>query len=190
MRSKFMNQTENNSIQILCNYAAQLLDQAHELVEQLERQNHSNFEFGKSVGPHFRHLLDHYQALLRGLENTDVIDYDNRHRDIQIQTNPQAAKNQMRILRDTLKGLANGMPQVYAADHRVFTVFKSGLQGEFEFKSTSTLARELVFISHHAVHHFALVRQQCAAAGLNLDPDFGKAPSTVAYERQIENTCA
>jgi hypothetical protein len=34
------------------------------------------------------------------------------------------------------------------------------------------------------VHHFALMAHYCKLAGVDLGPDFGKAPATVAFERK------
>jgi hypothetical protein len=47
----------------------------------------------------------------------------------------------------------------------------------------TTLGRELLFLSSHTVHHFALVAQYCRAAGVEPEQDFGKAPATRAFER-------
>jgi uncharacterized damage-inducible protein DinB len=185
-----MNHFELNAVEVLCRHGAGILDQAHALIEQLEREACATFDFGQAVGPHLRHLMDHYQALLQALSSDHIVEYDQRHRGTAVQKDPAAAKQQLVQLRDALDALASGMPRAYPPDHAISTVFKSGLQGECEFKTASTLARELVFVSHHAVHHFAVMRRYCEMAGLSLDPNFGKAPATVAYEKQLAQPCA
>jgi hypothetical protein len=52
------------------------------------------------------------------------------------------------------------------------------------FSTLSTLGRELLFVSSHTVHHFALVAHYCKTAGVDLGADFGKAPATMAHEHR------
>jgi hypothetical protein len=49
----------------------------------------------------------------------------------------------------------------------------------------STLARELAFATHHAVHHQAMVRAIAAEFGHDLPEDLGRAPSTLHHERTL-----
>ncbi len=49
----------------------------------------------------------------------------------------------------------------------------------------STLARELAFAAHHAVHHHAMVRAIAAEFGREMPEDLGKAPSTLHHERRL-----
>ena len=59
-------------------------------------------------------------------------------------------------------------------------------EGE-ESKLPSTVGRELGFVAHHAIHHMAMVKViALQSAGLKEDdlPDaFGRAPSTIKYDR-------
>jgi hypothetical protein len=61
---------------------------------------------------------------------------------------------------------------------------QAGNAGELTVTVETTLGRELMFLSSHTVHHFALVAQYSKAAGVDLGHDFGKAPATVAFERK------
>jgi len=47
--------------------------------------------------------------------------------------------------------------------------------------SRSSLARELQFVSAHAVHHFALIRLSLAKRGIEFPAEFGVAASTRAH---------
>jgi hypothetical protein len=56
------------------------------------------------------------------------------------------------------------------------------------FELPSTVGRELGFAAHHAIHHLAMVKLIATgpAIGLNKDDlplDFGRAPSTVVFDR-------
>ena len=47
----------------------------------------------------------------------------------------------------------------------------------------STLARELAFAVHHAVHHNAMIASIAGELGIACPAGFGKAPSTANHER-------
>jgi hypothetical protein len=56
-----------------------------------------------------------------------------------------------------------------------------------EFRLPSTVARELGFGVHHAIHHMAMVRIIVLSERWlqpdQLEPDFGRAPSTIRHDR-------
>jgi hypothetical protein len=45
----------------------------------------------------------------------------------------------------------------------------------------SSISRELQVLSSHTVHHFALIAMTLRMRGVELDSDFGMAPSTLRY---------
>ena len=45
----------------------------------------------------------------------------------------------------------------------------------------SSISRELQVLSSHTVHHFALIAMTLRMHGVELDSDFGMAPSTLRY---------
>ena len=45
----------------------------------------------------------------------------------------------------------------------------------------SSISRELQVLSSHTVHHFALIAITLRMHGVEMDPDFGMAPSTLRY---------
>lgn len=47
----------------------------------------------------------------------------------------------------------------------------------------TTFARELWFTSLHAIHHWSMVRVIAAEQGLEADPSFGVAPSTIQFRQ-------
>ena len=53
----------------------------------------------------------------------------------------------------------------------------------------STLARELGFAAHHAIHHLAMIRilalHHAGLSPSDLPPDFGRAPSTVQHDNTL-----
>jgi hypothetical protein len=45
----------------------------------------------------------------------------------------------------------------------------------------SSISRELQVLSSHTIHHFALIAITLRMHGVEMDPDFGMAPSTLRY---------
>jgi len=185
-----MKNLESCAVETMCEHGAMLMDKAYSLIVRLEQEAHNHFDFSKAVGPHLRHVMDHYDALIYGIKTNGVIDYDHRKRDPLVQSNMTAAKNHLNMLAKTLRRLSQIVPAKLEPSFPVTTIFKSGPNGEDEFETGSTLGRELIFVSHHAVHHFAVLTNYCEKAGLVMDHDFGKAPATVAYEKQLAQSCA
>jgi uncharacterized damage-inducible protein DinB len=132
---------------------------------------------GGTIGKHIRHSLDHFRAALEGAESGAAIDYDHRARDVPMETLPEAASEAIRALCARLEGLDGA---ALSRPVRV-RVMLTGDGAEAEL--TSTLARELAFATHHAVHHHAMIGVIAGEFGHAVPPGFGKAPSTINYDR-------
>ncbi len=70
----------------------------------------------------------------------------------------------------------------------VTSYFNLNADSNTEIGLPSTIGRELGFVAHHAIHHMALVKI-IATKTLNikegeLPNEFGKAPSTILFDRQ------
>ena len=138
---------------------------------------------GKAVGPHFRHVLEHYSCFLDGLAGARI-DYDARAREVAIETDREAARGRIRELLSRL-GSLNGLDLDRPTDARL----ESGLGGEEEQWSRTTIRRELHFLMSHTVHHYALIGLLLAQRGIDAGGDFGVAPSTLKYW-QAQTSCA
>lgn len=160
---------------------------------------------GSTIGQHVRHSIDHFAAIATALgagadraagvgvgvgvgAGVGVIDYDHRDRQTPIEKRPGSAIEALERLEARLAALAEAE---LAAGVRVRVM--TGASGE-EAELESTLARELAFAAHHATHHFAMIasivgEQNEGASGASgrafeeLPPGFGRAPSTLNYER-------
>lgn len=153
-----------------------LLHQGLELLERLSDPAYRDTEPGRSsVGAQYRHVLDHYRALLEGIPVARV-DYDARRRNPEVETDRAAAARDTRDLIDRLAALAGRPP---GAPLAVIAACSADHPGE---PQASSLGRELVFLVSHTVHHYAIIKL------LLEDPesvahDFGTAPSTLAWQR-------
>lgn len=132
---------------------------------------------GGSIGKHLRHMIDHFSAAAEAAATGLSIDYDHRERNVPMERDTRAALQAIGAVRARLREAAE-RPMSTPVTVRVM------LSGSGELADlTSSAAREIFFAMHHAVHHQAMMRAIAAEFGTEVDVDFGKAPSTLNYER-------
>lgn len=156
-------------------YAGNVLGQALALAVAHERPGTP--PFAEHVGPHLRHVIEHYESWLGAL-GSEQIDYDRRARDAALERSPALARTRLQAIQ---KRLVQWPRLQLAAPLRVRAGI--GMAGESICLVDSSFGRELLFVTSHAVHHFALLQLHCRQHGISLGDDFGKAPATVAHER-------
>lgn len=131
------------------------------------------------VGVHFRHVLDHYRAFIDGLDS-GRINYDDRRRDQRVERDIEWATRVADELIQSLEAIPTGTmdrPLLVSAN-----VIRDG-QSALDWTG-STVQRELMYLLSHSVHHYAIISLLARQAGIYLDPEFGVAPSTLAYRRK------
>jgi len=154
-----------------------LLRQGLRLIERLDPALYAGRDEppGRGVGAQVRHTLDHYTSLLAGV-GSRVIDYDLRERDARLETSADAAMMRIVELMDQLAKLERAGLDLPA-------VLRAGADEDpdgFE-TSPSSLRRELHFLLSHTVHHYALIAMILARHDVEVDSDFGVAPSTLRH---------
>ena len=127
------------------------------------------------VGPHLRHCLDHFRCLFRALEDRGVVDYDARDRDAEMEVDPDRFVRELDAVEDRLRTLSDD--ELGSATE----VRQAAAPGGREATSPSNVARELVFLSGHTIHHLAIVRLLCEAGGVPVSEDVTMAYSTAAF---------
>lgn len=178
-------QTRSNSAQ-LCAYTCDIFLQMQSIVKPYVGPRTQSYR--EHVGAHLRHIIEHYETLARVLtgpvfigDQLYAVDYDARERNIQIETEPVVALNRITWLCDAFADL--GKLQL---EYPVEVHLRGGLQGEYNFISRSTVAREVMFLNSHATHHFAIMQGYAHQRGETLGAGLGKAPATVAHEQQLQ----
>ncbi|MAY73382.1 MAG: hypothetical protein CMJ31_01410 [Phycisphaerae bacterium] len=159
--------------------ALALLDRTASTIEQLPGDAYSKAAPGcdnATIGQHVRHLVDHYEALVCGYETERVVSYDRRERGGTVETDTGAALDAIRSLRERLDGLDD----VQLSFDVTIRVLPAPDAEEIELPSM--FSRELAFVTHHGVHHHALIKLVARDLGVELDSTFGRAPSTVKAE--------
>ncbi len=157
----------------LLRFNCQLIDQALALIAAHDGVGAP--DYAQRTGPHLRHVIEHYEALiLRGADG--VVDYDRRPRDRELERDTGLARARLAALKQQLVNWSDTMLDLPLRVHG-----QGGPAGEFDFATTSSIGRELVFLASHATHHYALLQVYCEQHGIATDPNFGRAPSTVAH---------
>lgn len=139
--------------------------------------------FQSSIGQHLRHTLDLFYALREYQNDAETCDYDLRRRGTKLEYSISAARRELSDIKDWVQ-------QIDEAELRKTMTIKSevGLTEQLHFVGESTLARELVFVSSHLVHHMAIIVAIAKDAGLKVDPKTGVAAATATYMREVKTS--
>lgn len=128
---------------------------------------------GATVGQHLRHIIELYIELQAGYIN-GTIHYENRKRDVLIETDISTAQHKMDYILNTLNQPNKPLQLKVSYD--------------VDNESTTTIEtnyfRELVYNVEHTVHHMALLRiginEVCS---IELPENFGVAVSTIKFRQ-------
>lgn len=165
----------SNSSESITKSIEEILLQGLRVIEKIDDRAFT--ESGRSsIGIHFRHCLDFATSFLNGIK-TGKIDYSQRERNSEIETNPQLAiLNLALVIRklQTLK-LSDLEKTVMVKIEEI-----SGLTGKIDWALSSGF-RELDFLQSHLIHHFALIAYKLRTLGIEVEEEFGVAPSTLKY---------
>lgn len=123
--------------------------------------------FGSGVGPHMRHVLDHYSSLITGVES-GVINYDDRKRDNQVERALDACIQRARELLEGLRALSIDI-------EALVKVIVSANTFDSHDLSESAFSRGLQFLASYTVYHYALIAIASRMQGI--------MPKRIAYLR-------
>ncbi|SRR5680860_1639109 len=126
------------------------------------------------IGKHVRHIIDHYSALLAATSGAgSLLDYENRNRDLSLETDRRAARDSLETTMDALRRRFEGPCESELG-------MRHNSAGEHQTVKTS-VERELVFLASHTIHHMAIIGMLAEQAGVKVSSDFGVHPSTLRY---------
>jgi len=152
------------------------LRQLDQLLAELSPENYQREDeilSGSSIGMHVRHILEFVNCVVLAKDN-QIVCYDDRKRDINLQTDLFQAREFLASLVDTVKTIN---PET--------KVSLRGCYGckETEYNLNSTIERELAYNIEHAIHHMAMIKIAVKALypHISIAPDFGVAHSTLTH---------
>ena len=128
-----------------------------------------------SIGAHVRHCVDHVEALERAVAS-GVCCYDDRVRGTSMEDDPAAACARLAACRTRLRDIDPALV------HRPLALSARITADGLTVDATSTVAREVVFVLSHTIHHAALIAVLLEDLGLERPARFGLAPTTPALE--------
>lgn len=135
-----------------------------------------------SIGEHLRHILDLYLAVQQSSEDSHV-DYDIRRRGALVEVCRETGLKELNAIKSWLVGLSHDMA------HEPITVMTEvSVVDTLVAKVPSTLLRELIFVSAHAIHHYALMTISARLCDFHTPRDLGIAPATLSSLRG-DSTC-
>ena len=150
------------------------LSELSDLLSQLSKDDYTCPCFGLSnatIGEHTRHIIEMFQCLENQYEG-GIVNYDDRKRDYQIQTDTDFAKQ-------TIVAVINQLDRPNKS-----LKLQQIVDGE-ELLIDTNYNRELLYNLEHCIHHQALIKvallQNEAVA---IDENFGVAQSTIEYRKQ------
>lgn len=167
-----------NAHEILIHNVLEAMQQGCELVTEMSDAVYTTsptaLPRASVVGAHFRHVVEHVQLLLDGMEG-GLVNYDLRKRDPRIEGDREFAVSLARGLCSRLEALD---PNDLAV---TLTVVHHTCPHSEPHQATSSRARELMFILSHTNHHWALVRLLVELHQDTVPVSFGFMPSTLRH---------
>jgi uncharacterized damage-inducible protein DinB len=158
--------------------AIDVLNQIKSVLDQLEDEDYHKplpQLFDASIGQHVRHTLEFFDCLSN---KQNVINYDLRKRNYEIETFTQVATEKINELIKFLSNRPVDMPVLFVANFDT-------TEGE-ELQISSSFEREIAYNIEHAIHHMALIKigLQFLNVQIDLPENFGVASSTVRYQQE------
>jgi hypothetical protein len=135
-------------------------------------------QFSASIGQHYRHVIEHFQSLTRGLQSGEI-NYDARDRNARLQSEVTYASI---ATCDILRTLKHYSEKTLV---RECAVINSVGYGSAASMIHSNVGRELAYCAGHAIHHYAIIRLICHQIGVSVPTEFGVAPSTLRHMASI-----
>lgn len=151
------------------------------LLEALDNQTYAQpleiFK-GSSIGQHFRHILDFYLCLIKGI-NAGTVDYANRDRNPLAESDVQYTKQAFYEVSEAIEQFTEAQNIKVRGDFSAHDIERPEL--------LSSIGREMMFAYDHAIHHLAMIKIgiDIVMPQLNIDNNIGVAPSTIQYRDRI-----
>ncbi|MFY7839185.1 MAG: hypothetical protein ACOVP7_02865 [Lacibacter sp.] len=154
-----------------------VLQQLTAVLDQLTAEQYqmaSAYLSGSTIGQHTRHVIELYQCLLKGYDVQQVC-YDDRKRDVRIETDILFAKELLQQIAGTVNK--------ENIDLQLTGTYDKAANGQIHI--TTNYYRELLYNHEHTIHHMALIRVGLKEVSTAvIDPDFGIASSTIRHKEQ------
>ena len=138
------------------------LDALVQFIQALPKGAFAAHDAGSSpIGAHVRHCIDHTQALLAGAQS-GLVDYEQRHRGVACESNPDLA---LQLIAEIRAGVSHLTEVQLDTSVSVHVMVHETLPVQ---QYPSTVQRELLFLLAHQHHHHAIIGSLAAAQGCSV----------------------
>jgi hypothetical protein len=156
------------------NYHLSVIQQVADLVSKTDSRSFTlplSVLGGASLGQHVRHIVEFYVCLVDGISASEV-NYEKRKRDLDLETVPAFVLEKISEIQGVLNSVC--FEKELVLEHIIC---------DSVAKVNSTIARELLYLAEHTVHHFALIKIGIVQhfPDIKLPQNFGVADSTVRH---------
>ena len=160
--------------------AIELLDQVKFLCNSLTTEQFTrslNLLNSYSIGEHVRHILEHYECLFQAFDS-GKLNYDERKRDLSLQSDKFIAINK-------IQELCSRLQNIITQSHTFTMSVSFPLSGLKEEVVETSYRRELLFNIDHTVHHLAIIKIALndLEERVDLPSNFGVAQSTLVFQK-------
>lgn len=133
-----------------------------------------------TVGKHVRHIIECYHSLLASF-HTHVIDYENRARNLVLETNVVQAIESLKNIDEAIIAQKD--------DKSLFLQANQSHENEGNLLVKTSLVREIVYCLEHAIHHMAIIAigVKTSFPEISIHPHFGFAYSTIKHMEKVES---
>jgi hypothetical protein len=152
----------------------QTLFELQHLLHQISEQDYAKpieYLSNASIGEHTRHIIELFQCAIQAYE-VGELNYDNRNRNLLIQTNPSYAIEKIDDICKTIEKENKNL------------ILESVFFEEVSRIDTNYF-REVIYNLEHCIHHQALIKVAVYQFDyLVVNDNFGVAPSTIVFRNQ------
>ncbi|MEY2835767.1 MAG: hypothetical protein RLZZ557_1429 [Bacteroidota bacterium] len=128
-----------------------------------------------SIGAHTRHIIEMVDCALNGY-HSGKIDYINRNRDLQLESDPSLAIEQIARISSNIRH-----------DDKPLEIVSESYDGDGTQLLKSSFLREMSYITEHTIHHMALIKAGLIELKSScLSETFGVAYSTLKYRASLQ----
>jgi hypothetical protein len=132
-----------------------------------------------SAGAHVRHVIDRMNCFLEGMKSGQI-NYDLRARNPKIETDRHLAISNLQKINNFFSSFKKE-----DSFHKI-TIIETLNPNHKATKIESNINREIADLIIHNTHHLAIIKV-ILQDHFDFDQNFGKAPSTIIYEKESIN---
>jgi len=129
-----------------------------------------------TIGQHVRHMLEFYVAI-EDATSTGKVDYDARKRSLEMETSVESALETIKLSKNNILSYSSDKALKMSGNYSIDNIEASTI--------STSLSRELAYSMDHTIHHLAIIKNALKLQGVDLDENFGVAPSTIRYRKEL-----